>query len=117
MGAFIDAIADWSLASGGLTLLLGETYTGSFPATGLASFAINPDAEAGGLPVSGLIYLDYELINYDSTVDAGTLTAQYSGQNALASVTVQAFVPAPGAAALLVLGLVGLVGDRARKRR
>ncbi len=112
LGTFRDDIA-YTTGNNGIVVASGGTYNGSFPANGLASFAIN-----GGAPylasVNGKIHLDYEL--YDSNVDfqgAGVLTAQYQGQDALASVTA---VPEPSTYALFCLGLVGLGYVRKRTK-
>jgi hypothetical protein len=103
LGAFADAIASWSLPDG-LTVKGGELYTGSFPATALATFAIDAASAAPGDWVSGTIHLDYELYQGPDWQDSGTLDAS-------ARVTVVA-APVPATATLLALGLAGLAGRR-----
>lgn len=106
LGAFTDAIALWSAASGGLVVNAGGLFTGSFPATALATFAVDAIKAVPGDGVSGTIHLDYELYagaDYDSS---GSLSAP-------ATVTVVA-TPVPATAALLALGLAGLAGRAKR---
>jgi PEP-CTERM motif len=113
LGTFRDDIA-FTTANNGIVVAAGDTYTGSFPANGLASFALNSTAP-NQVSVSGKLYLDYEL--YDSNVDfqgAGALTAKYQGQDALASVSV---VPEPSTYALFSLGLGGLALLKRRQRK
>ena len=114
LGDFRDDIA-FTTSNNGIIVASGTSTSGSFPTDGLASFAINTSAPVGG-SVNGKIYLDYEL--RDSNVDfqgSGFLTAQYGGQDAVASVTVTtSAVPEPSTYALLCIGL-GVVGY-ARKR-
>ncbi len=112
LGTFRDEIA-YTTGNDGIVVAAGDTYTGSFPANGLASFAINSGAPYLA-SVSGKIYLDYEL--YDVNVDfqgAGVLTAQYRGGDALASVTA---VPEPSTYLLVCLGVGGLALLRRRQR-
>jgi hypothetical protein len=114
LGTFADQIAQWT-AGNGLVVNAGGSFTGNAPSQALASFQISPSATAGSLPVTGHIFLTYEL--YNSNLDfqgSGTLTAQYGGGDATASVAISAggAVPEPGTAALVLLGLAAL---RARK--
>ncbi len=109
LGAFRDDIA-YETSNNGIIVASLATANGAFPVDGLASFVVNSGAPVGG-SVNGKIYLDYEL--YDSNVDfqgAGKLTAQYSNQDALASITVtSSVVPEPSTYVLLCLSL-GVVG-------
>ncbi len=112
LGNFRDEIA-YTSGNNGIVVESGETYNGSFPVDGLASFAINSGAPYLA-SVTGKMYLDYEL--YDVNVDfqgAGVLTAQYRGEEALASVTA---VPEPSTYALVGLGLGGMALLRRRQR-
>ncbi len=110
LGTFRDDIA-YTTGNNGIVVESGNTYNGSFPANGLASFAINSGAPYLA-SVTGKLHLDYEL--YDANVDfqgAGVLTAQYQGQDAVASVTA---VPEPSTYMLVGLGLGGMALLRRR---
>ena len=107
LGTFTDAIAIWSLPNG-LMVTAGGLYTGSFPATALATFAIDASAEPGDW-VSGIIHLDYDLYQGQDFQRGGSVEAP-------ATVSVVAAAPVPATAALLALGLAGLAG-RAWPRR
>lgn len=111
LGDFADYILVWSQASGGLTVATNQSFTGTAPGTALATFAIHPDAPGGADPVTGHIYLTYDLNAGDTYSGSGTLTAQYLGLDALASVS----VPAPATPALLALGLAGLARRRSAR--
>ena len=65
LGNFRDEIA-YTSGNNGIVVESGETYNGSFPVDGLASFAINSGAPYLA-SVTGKMYLDYEL--YDVNVD------------------------------------------------
>jgi hypothetical protein len=113
LGSFVDQIAQWSTGIGGLVVNAGGSFTGNAPGQALASFQISPSATVGSPPVNGNIFLTYDL--YDSNLNfqgSGTLTAQYGGGDATASVAVGGAVPEPGTAALVLLGLAAW---RARK--
>ena len=101
----------------GITLATGVTYTGSFPADSLASFAIDKAAPVSA-SVNGKIYLDYGWYDGNENYFPGLLTAQYNGQDALASVTVNASaVPEPSTYALFCLGLGGLALLKRRQQK
>lgn len=122
LGLFFDEIQVWS-SGNGLVVAAGSSFSGTYSANGLASFLIDAGAAEGAVPVTGLIYLDYEL--YDSSLNfqgQGTLTAQGTSGDVTAEVSVSAPVPeldaGDGMGALtLLLGSLGLTFERRRKAK
>lgn len=112
LGDFTDAVGVWSQAAGGLNVAAGGFYTGTALGTALATFTLKSDAPTDADPVTGRIYLDYESYSQGEFVNSGFLTAQYGGQDALASVA----VPEPATTALLTMGLAGLAWRRTARR-
>jgi hypothetical protein len=101
LGIFTDAVSGWSSSTGGLTVAPGETFTGTVTdGTPLATFTINPGASGRDAPVTGKIYLDYELIGGDGSTQ--TLTARFGDSDVTASVSV---TPEPSTFILICLSL------------
>ena len=117
LGKFRDDIAFKTVNAGIIVAPSVNPYVGSFPADGLASFDII--GALTGTSVTGKIYLNYDLVDSNLELqETGVLTAQYNGEEALASVTVtDAAVPEPSTCLLLVLGVAGYALKQRLRRK